>query len=138
MKNHVNVMNNLLTPNNTSQIVLPPIPQVANHTHQNYTSIGLADQDIATDAQVTAKTMANDNFTSSALNMKNQQVKHLHIEMALQQSHIADQISMLAEQNGWMSHPDATEMEQTSAQSTLKTSTLHMPVYNKASNHLQN
>ncbi|MDC3417584.1 hypothetical protein NC799_11820, partial [Aquibacillus sp. 3ASR75-54] len=55
--------------------------------------------------------------------------KKIHIEMALQQSHIADQLDMLAQQNGWMSHPNATAMEQTNAQIPLKENQGHMPVY---------
>lgn len=129
MKNHTNVMNNLLNNTQQSQVTLPPIPQVASHSHANYSPIGLEDPDIATDAHVTATAMANENFTS-AQNMKDPQVKKIHIEMALQQSHIADQIGMLATQNGWMSHPNATAMEQTSSQNPLQENHNHMPVYN--------
>lgn len=63
--------------------------------------------------------------------MKDPQIKKIHTEMALQQSHIADQISMLAQQNGWMSHPNATAMEQTNAQNPLKEGAKeHLPIYN--------
>lgn len=130
MKNHVSVMNNLLIPNQNTQVSLPPIPQMTSHSHANYSSIGLEDKAIAIDAYFTAIAMANGNFTS-ALNMKDPQVKNIHIEMALQQTQIADQISMLAEQNGWMSHPNATAMEQTHAQNPLKDGNQeHMPGYN--------
>ncbi|MDC3418765.1 spore coat protein, partial [Aquibacillus salsiterrae] len=115
MKNHTTVMNNLLNPNQNTQVSLPPIPEVKSHSHANYTPVGLEDKDIAIDAHLTAMAMSNDNFTS-ALNMKDPQIKKIHIEMALQQSHIADQLDMLAQQNGWMSHPNATAMEQTNAQ----------------------
>lgn len=135
MKNHTSVMNNLLNTNQMSQVSLPPIPQVTSHSHANYSPIGLEDPDIATDALVTAMAMANDNFTSGLI-MKDPQVKQTHIEMALQQSHIADQIGTLAKQNGWMSHPNATATEQTSAQNPLQENHGHMPVYNQTNkNH---
>lgn len=136
MKNHTNVMNQILHSNQMSQISLPPIPQVTSHSHANYNSIiGLEDQDITTDAHVTAISMAKENF-SSAMNMKDPQVKKIHIEMALQQSHIADQLSMLAQQNGWMSHPNATATEQNYAQNPLQENHNHMPVYH-STNHNQ-
>lgn len=129
MKNHVNVMNTLLNPSQTNKISLQPIPNVSSHIHKNYSPIGLNDSDIATDAQFTAMAMANDNFTS-ALNMKDPHVKKIHTEMALQQSQIAEQISMLAQQNGWMSHPNVTVNEQVNAQTPLQENHNHMPVYN--------
>lgn len=130
MKNHVNVMNNLLNPDNLNQVSLPPIPHVTSHNHNTYSSLGLEDKDIATDAQITAMAMANNNFTS-ALNMKNPQVKKIHVEMALQQSQIAEQIGMLAQQNGWMSHPNASTTEQVEAQNPLQANNNHnhMPYY---------
>ncbi|MDC3414038.1 spore coat protein [Aquibacillus sp. 3ASR75-11] len=146
MKNHVTTMNNLLNPNQMSQATLPPIPKAQGQNHANMsgsTSIGLKDPDIAMDAHFTATAMANDNFTS-AMNMKDPQVKKIHIEMALQQSHIAEQLEMMGNQNGWMSHPSATSMEQTNAQQPMGDSTHNMntnkgqiPVYNNQQNDKQ-
>ncbi len=120
MKNHVKVMNQLLDPTNTNPVTLPPIPQnVMNHGIQSpFIDTGMVDRDITFDALFTANAIANDNFISSS-NMKNQQVKQLHAEMAKQQSHIANQYEMLAEQLGWLSHPDATNQEQTQSMSPL-------------------
>lgn len=67
---------------------------------------------MALDAHFTANAMANDNFVSSS-NMKSPQAKRLHTEMAMQESNIANQYEMLAEQLGWVNPPVATNVEQT-------------------------
>lgn len=120
MKHHVQVMNQLLNLNQNNNVVLPPIPQnVPLHTNElNKNYFGIDDRDMALDAHFTATAMANDNFIS-ATNMKNPQVKRIHIEMALQQSNIADQLGMLAQQLGWITHPNATNYEMNEAMSPM-------------------
>ena len=120
MKNHVKVMNQLLNPSQNNNIVLPPIPQnVPLYSNQSEkVDIGIDDRNMALDAHFTATAMANDNFVS-ATNMKNPQVKKIHVEMALQQSDIASQLEMLSKQLGWLSHPNATDVEQNEAISPL-------------------
>lgn len=122
MKNHVQVMNMLLNPNQTNQqITVPPIPQNGmqmQQTHQMSSDMEISDKHMALDAHFTATAMANDNFVSAS-NMKNPRVKHLHIEMAMQQFHIAEQHEILAEQMGWMTHPVATTTEQQQAISQM-------------------
>jgi hypothetical protein len=121
MKNHVQVMNQLLNPNqNNSKVILAPIPQnvqVPNNQVDGM-GVGIKDHDIALDAHFTAQAMANDNFIS-ATNMKDPRVKRIHMEMAMQQSDIADQHEMHARQHGWLSHSDATIQEQSQAMSPL-------------------
>jgi hypothetical protein len=97
--------------------------------------IGITDEDMLLDAHFTATAMANDNFIS-ATNMKNPQVKQIHVEMALQQSTIAKQYHMLGEQLGWMSHPDATSTEQSEAMSTLMKNPI--PMNNPSDMSIQN
>jgi hypothetical protein len=131
MRNHVKVMNQLLDPNNTNPVTLPPIPQglVNNGKQISTVDIGLEDHDMALDAHFTATAIANDNFISSS-NMKNQQVKRIHTEMALQQSQIANQYEMLAQQLGWLKHPNATTLEQTEA--------MNVPTYESMTNQPHN
>ncbi|WP_188453342.1 hypothetical protein [Virgibacillus oceani] len=114
MKNHVQAMNQLLNPkqNNAS---LPPIPNGVGMSHNKVpNNLGVSDQDIAVDAHFTASAMAKENFNSSE-NMRNQQVKKLHSEMALQQSTIAGMYEHLMDQMGWMNQPNASVSEQTAA-----------------------
>ena len=116
MENHVKVMNQLL--NQTPNVVLPPIPQniPINSNRSMNSNTGMEDRAIALDSHFTATAMANENFLS-ATNMKNPQVKRLHVEMALQQLEISNQHEMLAQQLGWMSHPNASDMERNAAMS---------------------
>ncbi|MBP3952884.1 hypothetical protein [Bacillus suaedae] len=122
MKNHVQVMNMLLNPHQTNQqITVPPIPQNGMQMQQPQPTpadIDITDRDMALDAHFTATAMANDNFVSAS-SMKNIQVKHLHIEMAMQQFQLAEQHERLAEQMGWMTHPVATTTEQQQAISQM-------------------
>ncbi|WP_019416197.1 hypothetical protein [Paenisporosarcina sp. TG20] len=126
MQNHVQVMNMLLDPNHTNQVTLQPVPQVTSQLNQNSVAIDIEieDRDMAFDSHFTATSMANDNFISST-NMKNPQVKRIHSEMALQQSQIAKQYEMFAEQMGWMDHPIATSIQQQGAMSPLQNQTFN-------------
>ena len=136
MKNHVQVMNMLLDPNHSKQVTLPPIPQngFQINTQQSIMEIGLEDKYMALDAHFTATAMANDNFISST-NMKDPHVKHIHVEMAMQQSQIAKQHEMLGEQMGWMTHPNATTNEQQQAINPLNNQSFNP--YHQISNNEQ-
>ncbi|QOR67179.1 hypothetical protein IM538_03250 [Cytobacillus suaedae] len=118
MEHHVQVMNQLLNPSmNTGQVTLPPIPNNGTMNKSlgtNPNNIGLSDKDMLVDAHFTAQAMATDNFMS-AMNMKDLNVKNIHVEMALQQSQIAKQHEMLGHELGIMNHPNATQMEQTAS-----------------------
>lgn len=120
MKNHVQVMNQLLSPNGNTNVILPPIPQnTPVYSNQgNFLEVEIEDKDIALDAHFTATAMANENFTS-ANNMKNPNVKQIHLGMGMQQSDIAEQHELLVKQRGWLTHPDATASEQSQAMSPL-------------------
>lgn len=85
MSDHVRVMLKLIDPNHTSYVELAPI----NMTLLEQNSIGhfgisQADHWIAREAHTSAKDMANTNFTSGLM-MQNQNVRNVHVEMALQQ-----------------------------------------------------
>ncbi|WP_078544485.1 hypothetical protein [Litchfieldia alkalitelluris] len=122
MKNHVQAMNQLLNPNQNNQVMLPPIPQnIPLYTDQTKGSIGIEDREMALDSHFTANAMANENFMS-ATNMKNTHVKRAHVEMGLQQLDIAGQLEILAQQQGWLTHPNATMMEQNESMNHLNKS----------------
>lgn len=118
MKNHVHVMNQLLDPKQ-NVASLPPIPNGAGKVQdQVNANLDISDKDIAGDAHFTASAMAKENFNSSE-NMKNQEVKKIHSEMALQQSTIAGMYEHVMNQQGWMSQPNASVSEQTAAVTPL-------------------
>ncbi|HLR22937.1 MAG TPA: hypothetical protein VK100_04345 [Pseudogracilibacillus sp.] len=119
MKNHIQVMNELLDPKQ-STVNLPPISSNLNTavTNQIAPSYEMGEKDIAVDAHFTASAMAKDNFNSSE-NMKNKQVKKLHSSMALQQATIAEAYEDLMNKMGWMNQPDASITEQTSVITTM-------------------
>ncbi|WP_088051934.1 hypothetical protein [Virgibacillus dakarensis] len=121
MRNHVQTMNQLLDPNQ-QKVSLPPIPNGATKMQNQIVEndFGIDDHDIAIDAHFTASSMAKENFNSSE-NMKNQQVKQIHSQMAMQQSQIAERHEMLAQQMGWASHPNASIAEQTAVVTPLET-----------------
>lgn len=122
MKNHVNVMNQLLDPDRKN-VSLPPIPQTAFGTNQNYTrrqEFFINENDIVVDAHFTASSMAKENF-NSAENMKDPTVKKLHSEMALQQSTIAEMYEQYIRQMGWLNQPTASQQEQTSSMMPYQT-----------------
>ncbi|QDP39673.1 hypothetical protein [Radiobacillus deserti] len=113
MKNHVQVMNQLLQPSETTNhIQVPPIPQPVAIKQMDPTYVGLIeDKYIVMDSHFTATAMANDNFVSAS-NMKTVQVKQAHIEMGKQQHQIQQMYEMLSKQMGWSHQPEATSMEQ--------------------------
>ncbi|MRH44063.1 hypothetical protein GH741_15575 [Aquibacillus halophilus] len=113
MKNHVQVMNQLLDPKQVT-VTLPPIPNGGGQMQKALanTTIEMSDKDIAVDAHFTASSMAKENFNSSE-NMKNPQVKKMHSGMALQQSTIAEMYEQLMSQMGWMNQPNASIQDQT-------------------------
>lgn len=134
MKNHVNVMNQLLDPKQ-SEVTLPPIPINPGMTsRQADTEFQMNDQDIAKDARFTASSMAKENF-NSAENMKDKQVKKLHSEMALQQSAIAELYETLMTQMGWINQPNASVQEQTSVMAPLSTMPNPQSVDNQQPEH---
>ncbi|MFC4321609.1 hypothetical protein [Litchfieldia salsa] len=132
MKNHVQVMNQLLNPNQQLQVAVPPIPNNSTgYYNQPKGNIGIEEKDMLFDAHFTAVSMANENFMSAS-NMKAPLVKRAHIEMGLQQNDIANQFEMLAEQLGWSTnHPNATVMEQNQVMSPIPNPQAYMNMQNQ-------
>ncbi|WP_186575947.1 hypothetical protein [Aquibacillus kalidii] len=124
MKNHMQVMNQLLEPNQI-QVTLPPLPPGMPKLNVNVAQMSMEEKDIAMDAHFTASSMAKENFNSSE-NMKDKQVKQLHSQMGIQQSTIAEKYESFMVQMGWMSAPEATIAEQKAAMMPVN------PVQNQA------
>lgn len=81
LRDHVRAMLTLIDPNQNRQVHLHGMQDVhLSNLYGNYTE---EEMDIALEAGATAKLMASDNFTS-ALMMKDLNVKNIHVEMALQ------------------------------------------------------
>lgn len=127
MRNHVQVMNLLLDPNQ-KVVNLPPIPDET--TNDNQTSpipnFQMGDKDLVMDAHFTSSAMAKENFNSSE-NMKNPQVKEMHREMAMQQSTITAWYEQIMEQMGWTNQPTASTKDQSETITPLE-STMPAPM----------
>ncbi|MFC7063571.1 spore coat protein [Halobacillus seohaensis] len=113
MRAHVKVMLMLINPYLHEYVVVPPLStHKSNHGPQaNTMEQNLKNKPIALEARSTAKSMANENFTS-ALFMKNHNVKQAHIEMALQQVTIQEKYNEYIKKMGWAFVPYASLQEQ--------------------------
>ncbi|WP_101842449.1 hypothetical protein [Halobacillus sp. Marseille-P3879] len=86
MQNHVKVMIALMNPSQNEFIGLNDLHKwepVQLNCHQN--SLGMSQENILTELKTSTETMANKNF-NSALRMKAENVRNIHIHMALQQT----------------------------------------------------
>lgn len=114
MFNHVQVMLQLMEPNQQNTITLPPLPRVAPLMgNQQNPPFSTVDRQIALEGSFTAKSMASENFVS-AMAMKTPTVMQAHIEMALQNSTIAGMYDQLIHSQGWVQPPNASVQEQSS------------------------
>lgn len=114
MRNHVKVMLALINPYQHSYIELPHL----NEYRMNYYPQVIEGQEdnadnrwIALESQNTAESMSNENYTS-ALMMKNQNVRKIHAEMALQQFTLQGRYADLIKGMGWSFVPYASMQEQ--------------------------
>ena len=121
MNNHVQTMNQLLSPNQ-NQVMLPPIPSTSIQRQSNGAqtlTLNMTEKDIVIDCHFTASSMAKENFISAEA-MKDRNVKNIHSEMALQQSKIAEIFETIMVQMSWVNHPDASAQERSSVISPLQ------------------
>lgn len=111
MQNHVVAMLKLIDPSYQSgTITLPAVQPISITTVVNH----FKDPNfkhIAIEARGTAQFMATDNMMS-AMQMKTPAIKHTHINMALQQTQIAELYNQLITQMGWESPPNASMQDQ--------------------------
>ncbi|MEN1970116.1 hypothetical protein WMZ97_18850 [Lentibacillus sp. N15] len=103
MRVHVNTMLALINPYHHGDIELPSldtINAVRSHISNHMAYRGETDNKwITLEAHTTAEFMSNDNY-SSALMMKDQNVRHIHVEMGLQQFQIMEMYTTFMEQMG--------------------------------------
>ncbi|MDF0728111.1 hypothetical protein PY093_15685 [Cytobacillus sp. S13-E01] len=114
MQDHVRVMLGLLDPNRNQWITLSPIDLSDGHNQhieKGNTSNTSLHKPIAIEARSTAKFMANSNFTS-ALMMKDPNVKHIHFEMAIQQATLERNYNDFIKKMGWEHPPKVTKETQ--------------------------
>ncbi|MEQ6388552.1 hypothetical protein RZN22_04405 [Bacillaceae bacterium S4-13-58] len=103
MKVHVPVMLSFFNPHLNEWIELPMVDELYHdlfslpHSTDGNHSV---DKPIALEAKSTATEMAQENFTS-ALMMKNENVKHVHVHMALQQYELLKKFEKYLKHKGW-------------------------------------
>ncbi|HAQ08482.1 MAG TPA: hypothetical protein DCR24_13545 [Bacillus bacterium] len=105
LRDHVVTMLNLIDPVK-GQVKLPEMGEL--EMDEATASLTEQEKDIALEAKETAKHMAEENFTS-ALMMKNMNVKHIHIQMAYQDVRMQALYNMLIEHSEGEFTPMASE-----------------------------
>ncbi|MDL4841861.1 hypothetical protein [Aquibacillus rhizosphaerae] len=111
MTDHVRVMLKLLEPERENWVSLATSnPNISIESLQN----SAANQDekpIVAGLMTTSMLMANDNY-NSALRMSNENVKHVHYIMAMQQASFQNYYTIFMEQMGWSITPKANLEDQ--------------------------
>jgi spore coat protein CotF len=110
MQTHVIAMLQLLNPNQSGPVQLPPVTPIPVTVQEDIFRSSIL-KDIAIESRGTAQFMATDNLVS-AMQMKVPAVKNAHINMAWQQTQIADFYNELISQIGWEHPPAASAQEQ--------------------------
>ncbi|MBT2690912.1 hypothetical protein J7I93_22495 [Bacillus sp. ISL-47] len=120
MDNHVRVMISLMDPQVNENIGVEALTEVKPVPIDCKSPVTqLTQQNIAIEGRHTARSMALDNFTS-ALSMKAENIKNIHVQMALQQARIQDEYSHIIKEKGWEHVPDASREEQVEAMNAFK------------------
>ncbi|MDF2947450.1 MAG: hypothetical protein K0S51_2129 [Bacillales bacterium] len=120
MKNHVKVMLLLMDPNQNESITSEMLKKVVpTEIPCQSLSIQMSEQAIATEGKNTAKTMAHDNF-ASALMMKANNVRDIHIHMALQQVMIQERYNKFTEKKKYEMAPTTTMQTQVETMQNFK------------------
>ncbi|UFJ39489.1 hypothetical protein LOK74_15680 [Brevibacillus humidisoli] len=100
---HMKAMQQLLTPQDSGYVSLPPVQQLP--------TIGAVSSEtdylIALDGRLNAVSMAKEDF-SSAMGMHTPMARNIHIEMALQKVQIAEQYEQFLLNAGLSVHPYAS------------------------------
>ncbi|WP_117170735.1 hypothetical protein [Paraliobacillus sediminis] len=113
LKSHIQVMLELLNPSNENWIELPSInlEEKLSISWPVYSDFDTLTKRITLELQSAAKAMAHTNFTS-ALMMKNENVKHVHYEMAVQQATYMNYISAFVKEKDWAPSIKASQVTQ--------------------------
>ncbi|CAM3683884.1 hypothetical protein GCM10009865_43970 [Aeromicrobium ponti] len=120
MDNHVRVMINLMDPQINENITVEALTDVKPVPIDCKSPVNqLTEQNIAIEGRHTARSMALDNFTS-ALAMKAENIKNIHVQMSLQQVRLQDKYSHIIKKKGWVHVPDVSREEQIEAMKAFK------------------
>lgn len=114
MQSHVKAMLALINPDHSGYVELPHLNEYnINGYWQVLKESGHFDNNkwIALESYNTAKSMSNENYISSLM-MKNQNVRIIHAQMALQQFALQSKYAELIKEMGWAFVPYATVQEQ--------------------------
>lgn len=113
MRAHVEVMLSLINPQNDDYVEVPDlrISNLNNYQTAIDEHVGYNDKWIALEAKASAKMMSGENYTS-ALMMKDDNVRNAHVEMALQQLEIQKKYSEFIKRMGWEFTPHVTTQTQ--------------------------
>lgn len=109
LKRHVRIMLELIDPYQMGPIQLNRMGDI--HLNNFVEALSEHEKAISLEARATAKSMAADNFTSALL-MKDMQVKFIHIEMALQEVKLQSLYNEIIQQINADFTPKATEQMQ--------------------------
>jgi|GEM_PF-4595961 len=112
MQNHVKVMIALMNPDQNETIGVNALHKWEPVTFNcKQISVGMAQENILIELKTSAETMANKNF-NSGLRMKAENVRNIHIQMALQQTMILNRYSALMNKLIKDTAPESLRMEQ--------------------------
>ncbi|MFG6116919.1 hypothetical protein ACGTN9_17335 [Halobacillus sp. MO56] len=120
MQNHVKVMVALMNPIQNETIEVNDLHKwepVEINCQQS--SIGISQENMLTELATTAETMANKNF-NSGLRMKAENVRNIHIHMALQQMMILNRYLALMDKLIKDTAPESSRIEQEETYQTFK------------------
>jgi spore coat protein CotF len=112
MHNHVMVMLKLIDPKTYGPITIQDVQQMNPVQIPCHSSeMRMSEKSLAYENRNTAKTMALDYFTS-ALRMKDPNVRNVHFQMALQQVALQESYSNFIKELGWDQAVDVTYEQQ--------------------------
>ncbi|WP_407269922.1 hypothetical protein [Radiobacillus sp. PE A8.2] len=102
MEDHVKVMLTLLDPSHNQWVQVIPLEQVFQQLNVNQIQPVKegSDKAITLEVHSTSKLLANDNFTSASM-MKNDNVKQVHYDMAMQQANFEKLYSDYIKNRNW-------------------------------------
>ncbi|MFS0888833.1 spore coat protein [Peribacillus frigoritolerans] len=120
MRNHVGVMLMLIDPEINERVTVGELKKVQPIEFIcREKGFPMRDRDIALEGRSTAKSMSEDNYLS-ALRMETLNIRHIHIQMAIQQTALQERYGNLIKKKRWADIPDASLGEQEKTLSLFK------------------
>jgi hypothetical protein len=111
LKDHVRVMLALIDPKQTGYVKLAPLEKLKGLIKDTTSTNNEHVKWITLEAHNTARTMSNVNYVS-ALMMKNQNVRDIHVQMALQELEVQKMYEKVMKKMGWGFVPHASKDSQ--------------------------